>query len=375
LRQSQPPAARIPSPKARVERRQSRWKTTGELATLFSALMAAGTAALAGPPFSTCALAAACLLAGPAWLFRRRLSRISPTRRDRLIRAGALSLGLAVAATSAFPAGRDVLIHDVLRFPRSAVTIRQVLPATRYKNLSAAAPGRSPSGRGQAAEPHAIPSAGTPTSAEKVPSQLGATGAAPAGPGAVGTQPKPQTPSGRSSSPEISPGLPASPPAPASAGPEGIRQYGVMATFGNSGPEDRTINTIDVAYRTSQPRQEHSEAITFLEVRIPTGVSVAGPHPARGTVSETHGEGKSEETVETLATVKVTCGRCEHALVEFHLHTDLKIGKHSSRTVLVTATDSRIPVIGIDENSLKMTIFLDDGSSVAKDGRQVGSAV
>jgi len=108
----------------------SRRTAVTEWLAIGAAAVALVPALVAGRPTSTTEVAAALLLAGPAWLVRTRVRGISAPRRDRMIRTGSLALAVAAAVTLAVPAARAVLLHDVLGYPQRSFDIEQLAPAS-----------------------------------------------------------------------------------------------------------------------------------------------------------------------------------------------------------------------------------------------------
>lgn len=145
-------------------------------------------------------------------------------------------------------------------------------------------------------------------------------------------------------------------------------QNGVLATFSNEGDRVRVITRILLTYRVSggpcptDSARVTNTAPTVVIVDVPADVSVTDKAAARG--GATRIDGKNGQSARRPATVKVTWGQCGSAQVELSLTTVLNLPKKSVQEVLITTNDNRIPVTGIDDASLDMTIELDDGSKI-----------
>jgi len=112
-----------------------RRKSVAEWIAIAVAAIALINALFAGRPASAVAVTTLLVGAGPAWLLRNRLRRISTgRRRDRLIRSSALLLALIVGLGLVIPASRDVMIHKVLGFPGPSVEIDQLTPVAAGGN-------------------------------------------------------------------------------------------------------------------------------------------------------------------------------------------------------------------------------------------------
>lgn len=139
-----------------------------------------------------------------------------------------------------------------------------------------------------------------------------------------------------------------------------------MAVFRNTGTKDRLVTGIHIRYRTSAiPACMAGPLPEPLIFTITVDSSVAASDPPGSATPARLTEGADRLT--TPATFTVTGSRCHggHS-VTLDLRTVLHLPRGGDQDVLVTSSDSRIPTEHISPGSVRMTIDLDDATSLTR---------
>jgi hypothetical protein len=349
-----PPLQTQSAPSSQTE---GRWSIRAEQATTVIGLIGALTTLLVDSPKLRTAFIAL-MLVGLAWLFRVALRKCSRAQRARLSAAVALLTAVTVGFL-VVDATRDWVIHDFLGFARPEVTIVQVTGGSVSLGVKSAA--------SELADTYPASQSPSPSTSTKssVPDPTTRSTASAPQPATSPSQAPSPTPPAHRQAPATS--APSSTPAPPKETEDAV-QNGVLATFSNEGDRVRIITRILLAYRVSggpcpaDSARVTNAAPTVVIVDVPADVSVTDKAAARG--GATRIDGKNGQSARRPATVKVTWGQCGSAQVELSLTTVLNLPKKSVQEVLITTNDSRIPVAGIDDASLDMTIELEDGSKI-----------